>query len=410
MAQETARTLDTPSRMGIPNVTVELKVCQTWAELEVLRPEWDGILRNAVGSTVFSSLDWLSAWWKSYGSGRELVALLFFSADGELVGLAPLYCDARIVLGRRLKVLRLAGDGSKDSENLDFVVRFGYEDACALRFLSWFRQRRAWDLCVLDTLPDASLFAKALLRYLRSSKWSILERRSTHLLVHLPDSWEGYLQRLSPEFRPLLTRYPRRLKATHKVDIYQCSKTADLRKNLSTLFSLHQKRWQKRGKNGAFGDPNRCRFYYEVARSFLEKGWLEFWLMDVDGATVAAQFCVRFAGTVYLLQEGFDPQYMHEKVGYALRAEMFQDLIRRGIQQYDFLAGRDPYKLRFGAEESSYLAIGFATPVSLGSTCLALKRFDLQARRWAHGNLPEPVIRLLRSVFSTSNSRWAWPA
>lgn len=385
-------------RKGACAPEVEVRICQTWEEMQVLRPEWNEILSDSPDCSMFSSPEWLAAWWKSYGAERELVNLCFLTLDGKLLGLAPLYRDEIIAFGRKLKVLRLVGDGSKDSDNLNFIIRSGYEKACADGFLLWLRRWGGWDLCILDTLPDTSVFGNALLQQLRTREWSVLESVSTHLFIRLPDKWETYLECLPPDFRSLITRYPRRLRGRHKVNVYQCSTPTTLRKGLAALFSLHQKRWQNRGDKGVFENPQRCRLYHEIALIFLERGALEFWLMDLNGVTVAAQFCVRSGSTVYLLQEGFDPQYKREKVGYALRAAVLQDLIRRGVQVYDFLGGNDPYKLRFGAEKSTYLRIEFARPFTLASGRLTLSRLNHQLRRWAHSNLPEPLVCSLRRV------------
>lgn len=400
MQLEIGKVLQTPAATAIcvdaPR-PLHVRVCSSWSDLEAFRAQWNHLLRTAAGVGIFSTPEWLAAWWRSYGAGKELAVLLFFAPNDELVGLAPLYSDTRkAAFGRKLRVLRLVGDGSRDSDNLDFIVRSGYEGECAKRLLSWLRDWSDWDLCVLDTLPGTSLFGESLLRHLRATDWCLLEQRSPHLFISLPHSWEGYLQRLAPEFRPLLTRYPRRLRARYKVDVYQCTRTVDLEKNLASLFSLHRKRWHERGAEGVFVNPNRRRFYQEVASTFLKRGWLEFWLMDLDGSTVAAQFCFLFGDTAYLLQEGFDPRYANEKVGYALRGEVLQDLIRRGVRRYDFLAGSDTYKFAFGAEQSSYLRIEFARPATGGSAHITLNRVDVGVKRWAHANLPVPMIRLLR--------------
>ncbi|HXA75815.1 MAG TPA: GNAT family N-acetyltransferase [Candidatus Acidoferrales bacterium] len=348
------------------------------------------------------TLEWLTAWWRSYGSGRELVSLLFFTPEDELVGAAPLYLDTRnVALGRKLTLLRLVGDGSGDSDDLDFPIRPGYEAACAEKFLSWLRAYK-WDLCVLATLDENSRFRKCLLRSLGSAGWPFLETRSPHLFISFPESWECYLKRLAPEFRPLLGRYPRRLRSKHQIQIFR-STTQDLEKNLLKLFSLHKQRWNARGGSGAFSNPGRCQFYREMAHNFSGRGWLEFWLMDLDGTTVAAQFCFRFRDTVYLLQEGFDPKYANEKIGYALRAATLEHFIREGVGKYDFLAGADSYKLRFGAEESTYRNIEFAKASTRGSAYLALDRFGHNARQRARTHLPQPLMHFLRRTLGKAN-------
>lgn len=372
----------------------------SWEDVEKFRLEWDRLL--SASATVFSSIEWLSAWWRNYGTQKDLRILLFFAGD-ELVGAAPLYLDIRSVgFARKLKVLRFVGDGSDDSDNLDFLVRCGYEDPCAQAFLAWLRTSD-WDLSILATLPENSAFHDALIRYLRSSRWPLLETDAPHLYILLPGTWQSYLECLSPEFRPLLSRYPRRLRCNHRVRIYR-SPIEDLDANLSKLFSLHQQRWEQRASPGAFANPARRRFYREVAQLFARRGWLEFWLLDLDEITVAAQLCIRTDRTVHLLQEGFDPKFSNEKIGYALRAATLEDFIRAGVRCYDFLGGGDAYKLRFGAVKSRYRTIHFARPSTLGSVQLALDRFDHNSRQWAREHLPEPVVHALRRGLLKVNS------
>jgi CelD/BcsL family acetyltransferase involved in cellulose biosynthesis len=168
--------------------------------------------------------------------------------------------------------------------------------------------------------------------------------------------------------------------------------------SLETLFALHQLRWTQRGKSGAFSSPERRDFYFRMAEAFLGRGWLEFWLMSLDGEIAAAQFCFRYGGTAYLLQEGFNPKYAADKVGYALRSHVLQEMIRAGVRRYDFLGGDDRYKIKFGARpgQESYNDIHFAGAGLAGRALLAQQLRTRQARRWLKERLPEPILRLLR--------------
>jgi len=375
---------------------LDVRVCSSWNDLETLRTQWNDLLNTDTTFSIFATPEWLASWWRAYGGGKELCSLAFFSADGELVGLAPLYFDNGKRLGRKSRMLRLVGDGSGDSDNLDCIIRPGYEDACFEAFVPWLQQHE-WDLCTLTTLPENSAFGTKLLGYLHSAGWPVLEQYSPHIVVSLPDSWETCLAQMNRRSRYTLTKYPKRLRTRYDVRVYR-STHVDLEKNLSSLFSLHEMRWRRRAQPGVFTNAMRRHFYRELSAALLARGWLEFWLMDLDGVTAAAQFSLRFRQTVYSLQEAFDPQYGDERPGYALRGEVLQDLIRRGIKGYDFLGGSMSYKTQLGGVESSYLTIEFARPRTLGSARLALKRFERRARRWAHDSLPQPVISLLRAT------------
>ena len=73
----------------------------------------------------------------------------------------------------------------------------------------------------------------------------------------------------------------------------------------------------------------------------LSRQRLEFWLLELDEKIVAAQFALRLGETVYQLQEGFDPGYSSDSVGYVLRGQVLRNLIDRGIRRYDFLGGEE---------------------------------------------------------------------
>jgi CelD/BcsL family acetyltransferase involved in cellulose biosynthesis len=107
-----------------------------------------------------------------------------------------------------------------------------------------------------------------------------------------------------------------------------------------------------------------------MARAFVARGWLEFWLLKLDGDPVAAQFAFRYRDTVFSLQEGFDPAYSTDSVGYALRAHAIRQFISEGVRRYDFLGGQSPIKQRWGARPGVYLSIRFARPSSRGNAYL----------------------------------------
>ncbi len=85
----------------------------------------------------------------------------------------------------------------------------------------------------------------------------------------------------------------------------------------------------------------------------MARKWLEFWLLELDGKAVAAQFRFRYRDTFFALQEGFDPAYSTDSVGHALRGYVIRQLIAEGVRRYDFLAGQDPSKDRLGAQTAT---------------------------------------------------------
>ena len=370
---------------------LSVQLCFSWDELNRSRDAWESLLLKNYANSIFTTPEWLGPWWQTFGSekNRKLMSLIFLDHENQVVAIAPLFQECRFFPPLRLRTLRLVGTASGDSDALNFIVRPGYERDVAEAFLSWLSRERVWDICSLETLTRHSEVGSHLVAALERRGWRSTREEVPNLYIDLPDTWKSYVESLDPQFRPLLTRYPRRLQSRHLMRVSRCERIQDLPSALETLFRLHQMRWTQAGEPGAFSNATRQTFYFRMAEEFLRRGWLEFWLLELDHETVAAQFCFRYGNTVYLLQEGFNPNYAAEKVGYALRAHVLQQMIQAGARRYDFLGGADPYKLKFGVRQESYLNLHFAGPSLLGRIELH-RRFQAGlARRWLKKLLTE---------------------
>ncbi len=126
-----------------------------------------------------------------------------------------------------LRVLRLIGDGSGDSDDLDFIVKSGHEDAVANAFLDWLHQT-SWDVCELDCLSSTSEVAALLSDELRVLGWKCAKSRRPFTRVVLPETWAQYLKQLSSKERGKVGIRLRRLLSRHKVCFRRCEHPDEL--------------------------------------------------------------------------------------------------------------------------------------------------------------------------------------
>lgn len=382
--------------------SLHIKVYRTLSELETLRSEWEQLLGKFPGATTFSSLEWLVPWWQAFGRG-ELLVLAFLDGSDRLVGLAPLSLEKqRLHSAVNLRVLRFWGDGSGDSDNLDFPAQAGYEDQIAVSLLDYLaKESGTWDYCELNTTPADSAVGRCLERQLSQRRWTTYRQENVAALVPLPETWEAYLAQLSTKERGKIGYLTKRLRKKYRVRVYKCENEAQARVCLPTLFELHQKRWQKVDEPGSFRLAARRQFYDELTNLLLARDRLEFWLLDLDEEPVAAQFGFRFGGTVFALQEGFDPQYSSDSVGYVLRAHVLSQLIPAGVRCYHFLAGDGPAKARWGTQTTHYIDLHFARPFSLGAIYLNLVNGMSASKEWLRDQLPPNIWRALHRLNRT---------
>lgn len=377
---------------------LSLRTYDTLTQLEALRPAWEELLSNYPLATTFSTWEWLSSWWNCFGKNRRLLVLAMFDSD-RLVGLAPLSISTERLGWFWFRVLRLMGDGSNDSDNLDLPALPGYERVFAQSVLTFLRlHRREWDICKLDTLPPTSPGVSCLVELLGSSSWTFSKRLSDTSAVALPDSWALYSQILLSEDRKNLARYTRRLHTRNSVRIYRCSDASYLPVCLDALFRLHQGRWRNVGQSGTFSSPERRDFYVQLSRTLLARGWLELWILELDREIAAVQFAFRYRDRVFQLQEGYDHRRSSDRLGFVLRGHVLKHLIEENVRTYDFLGGEDPHKKRWGARESHYLQLEFSPRFGLGSAWLQSARSAVRIKEQLRQTLPASAWSVLHKA------------
>jgi len=378
-------------RKILPSTGVQLRAFQSLDELAQLRLEWEKLLSSYPLATTFSTWEWLSSWWRAFAGEQQLLVLAAFSCNSELVGLLPLSISRLHVVQRfSLKLLRLMGDGSSDSDNLDLPMRPGYEEQIAAAFIEYLgRNRHHWDVCQLNTLPVGSPMAIAVTTLLQRASWMVVRQQRVASAIPLPGSFEEYRSRLSSEDQKNLARYSRRLEKRYATQIYRCADASQISAALEAMFRLHQARWQAVGKTGSFAAEERRRFYYDLSRLLLDRGWLELWVLELNGEVAAVQYAFRYGKTVFQLQEGFDPSRSSDRVGFVLRGRVLESLISEGVTKYDFLAGEPGYKARWSAELRHYNDLHFARRFSLGSIYLQTVSGGKSAKEWLRVHLPK---------------------
>lgn len=381
---------------------MQVRVYETLADIEGIRSHWDRLLGEFRGATTFSTWEWLAPWWRAFGQRRVLLVLAFFNGASQLVGLAPLSVEKRKMYLADLKIVRFWGDGSGDSDNLDFPVRAGFEDQVAGALLNYLtKESGRWDHCELNTMPEDSAVGNCLSRQLHDRSWVAYRHQQTGSAIPMPETWNAYLVQLSAKERGKIAYRRRLLEKKYQIRLYKCENQAELEVCLSSLFRLHQRRWNNAGEPGSFMSAERCRFYSEMAALLLARGYLEFWLLDLNGETVAAQFGFCFDRTFFSLQEGYDPLYSSDSVGYVLRAHVIRQLIAAGVRRYDFLAGESASKTRWDAAVTQYLNVHFARPASKGSLYLQTVNAASEGKEWLRQNLSDSAWEALHRLNCT---------
>ena len=342
-----------------------VKIVSDLAELTGLRGEWSRLVNGAAGASTFLTPEWQLSWLEAYRPTAPLQAACAYLGD-ELVGLAPVMIERETCLGVPLRCLRFIGDGTFESDHLDFVLRADLADALRNVLLESLAGLD-WDTAAFSNVPESSPTLAALRDWATRNRFHVEERLSPCPIRPIPESFDALLGSMPSRFRTAIRSTRRKLAAAYEVEFGLHQEPAGFEDALATLFANHESRWQARGESGVFVNEQRREFYRILTPRLFESGALRFFYLKLDGRIVAQEYCFAQDGVVYLLQEGFDYALAKENIGNALRSYVFDYLIEHQYRAYDFLAGVTRHKMNWSESAPNDVTLTLSRPSLRGN-------------------------------------------
>ena len=373
-------------------------------ELDRLQPSWNEVLRVSGSNTIFLTWEWLTSWWSAYGSGDDLWVLAAYDDDGVLRGIAPLRRTTARRFRQTVPVVSFLGDGSNDSDYLDFFVASGWEEPVFEAFRGRLEEElERGAVLILNEIPETSPNLSFIRKFAESQSRILTEKDVSCGTVRLPESWERYLGILKPRFRTKAKSVLRNLEARSEVRFGFCQNAAEVERMLPILFDLHARRWALAGKPGVFGQRGKRKFYSELSNRLLELDWLRFSWLEWNGSILACQYGFVYQGVYSQLQEGYEPDSEHWNPGIGLRAWSIREFIRQGIREYDFLGGIGRHKSDWGAETKHSCQFALAKRTYKNVLFCRGPEWEIRARDSVRKALPAKVLEARQARLQRRN-------
>lgn len=368
-------------------------------DLRGLKPAWEALLRESASNTIFLTWEWAEAWWSAYGVPGELRILAAYNDTGKLCGIAPLRAQKKRKYGQTVSTICFIGDGSNDSDYLDFIVASGQERQVLESFYSHLAgELESGTVLQLNEIPASSPNLACLRSLSEPAGLFWLDKDVPCGTVRLPQSWDEFLAMLKPRFRTKLRSVLRNLENHPEVRRRFCENAGQVEQLLPRLFDLHTRRWAADGRPGVFGPDRKRRFYDCLSRNLLERGWLRFSWLEFKGEVLACQYGFAYADVYFQLQEGYEPASEHWNVGIGLRAWTIREFLQDGIREYDFLGGVGRHKSDWGAETKYSKNILVAKESRKNRLFLRGPEWESRSRELANRILPEKVLSMRRAL------------
>ncbi|HUA75959.1 MAG TPA: GNAT family N-acetyltransferase [Solirubrobacteraceae bacterium] len=307
-----------------------------------LAEQWNALALG--GGTPFMTYEWLDAWEAAFGDGA-CERIMLRDAQG---GLRACTCIVRAGRGR------LASTTNSHSPDWELLAA---DDASRRELARALITKGAARVQLQGMLQDGP-GAAALVDELAAGGYRTVREPGPFCpWLSLPGTWEELSAAISGSLRSQVRRRRKMLEREGELRFRVGGQGAELERDLESFLRIEASGWKGRDGTAILSRPETARLYREFAQAAAERGWLRLYFLELDGATIAADYDCAFGGTSYFMKTGFDERHARLSPGLVLRAEVLRSSIEEGLTGYDFLGEPDTYKTRWTAERRPRLAL-----------------------------------------------------
>ncbi len=340
--------------------SLQLKVVSDPQQLAPYLPFW-----QAHAATPLQGPEWLMAWWTAFENHNALLNILIVqTAQGQIIGLAPLYVRNHWTDG---KTLRFLGSGRACTDFQTLLSAPGREEEVGAFIGHWLVASQSelnWGMLELEGIRSNDAAVVALVEALQHTHCRAYptQLESTWRL-DLSGGWQGYLDGLSrtqrSQTRNLVNRFDKNADWSLRIVDTQ----NELGDALQHCMDLHQKRWTAVGEPGCFADPRFTNFVQHACQQLVQSQRVRLALIEDQGVPIACHiYLLDAAGNRYMYQSARDPARSAERVGQILNALEVRLATAEGVEFIDYLRGDETYKRRLGAAPADCLRIRVVAP------------------------------------------------
>ncbi len=353
-----------------------IKKITTNEEFEELKSSWQHLFATAGINSPFLSWEWMFAWWQVYCPQLSAAKLSIFCAyeDDALAAILPLFYHKK----KNLAYVQLLGTEFESSDYLDIICAeekkadffdLFFSDTLVLATL------KAADILTFNNVKEDAVLYRGKNQLAKKLRSRVFERRTSVCpYINLPQSLDDLFKSLSKNMRSGLKRQRNKLNRNENIQVELVKDEGEVQEAIRHLFNLHSMRFEQKEMATKFIYERRGKFHETIAKVFLLKSWLQFYLIKDNDNPIGALYCYRLNGTMMYMQGGFDPDYAKFALGNQIILRAISDAIEANMHTFDFMRGNEDYKKKWTDKSIFLYTLEF--PLSLkGSTVLQFQTY-----------------------------------
>ncbi|HEY3342003.1 MAG TPA: GNAT family N-acetyltransferase, partial [Anaerolineae bacterium] len=266
-------------------------------EFKNLKVDWKRLLSASGNDSLYSTYEWLSAWWECMRDDKQLLVLVGYEGD-RLVAIAP--CVLSVREGFRQAALM----GGRVTDYKDCIIDAGMDRSAVLEaMLSELLASHPVDFVQFSgLLADSPNLTPLLMALGRLDAYRpVYEASDVSVYVKVEGTLDEYWRRLGRGYRENCRRQISRL---HGLDagysFYFPTTVQEVGQYVELMLRQKIDRWRQTKHEHTLIEHSSVRqFYLEVAQRLLAAGWAQAPVLLVKGQVASVDFGAVYAGKYF---------------------------------------------------------------------------------------------------------------
>jgi len=308
--------------------------------LNELRADWDRLMDRG-GREPSVSFEWTLALMESHVQEVDDIVCIVLKRREEIVGIVPVVLSPIKKLGHTF--IRAFPLSELSNTHSDLLIEEVSEPLLAALVDALYRPDLRWDVFsmtrLLERQPLGAIWCGILRQ--RRKPFEFAEEQPSFFLT-LDRTFEGYLQRRSGSFRNALKRTERKLMSHGRLEVRNQGDFPGIDEAYQALLSIEQRSWKQAHGTSIAAVSRQTVFYRHLCERAFERSWLHLGFLYLDDRPVAYNLGLILKDTYFYLKTSYDYSERPLSPSTFLRAKLVEELIGRGVKQFDFPA--EPYE------------------------------------------------------------------
>ncbi len=308
-------------------------------KITICEKEWNALVSENETNTIFQTYQWFCSWWKIFGKHNKLFFVEVSDGD-ETIGFVPLMISNNSNGKRR--VLRFVSDEKADY--CDFVIKKRKEEALTKIFELIFLHTKKWDSIIFKNIPESSTTKKVIKNVCMDYDWKMITNYISCPTLIIKGQEAGVIK-MSNKYS-LKRRYDY-FKKRGQLSFTNMFTADDANRQIESFFEQHIERRSITRDSSLFLHPDNRKFYRELTKNILRKGWLLFSVVKFNDDAIAYHYGFDYNSKVIWYKPSFDINYYKQSPGKVLLKYLFEYSVENKKYEFDFTVGDEPFKSHY---------------------------------------------------------------